>query len=109
MWAEQQRDLEEAAIDALGERVSAEDIARFGDHAVTRVSANAADAIVDFARAARVDLVVMGTHGREVVDPVGIGSVSARVVHSAPCPVLTVKRAAQSLGSPALMRSTASA
>src|ERR1043165_4314088 len=51
MWAEQQRDLQEAAIDALRERVSAEDIARFGDHAVTRVSANAADAIVDFARA----------------------------------------------------------
>lgn len=41
--------------------------------------------------AARHDLVVMGTHGRGWLAQTLLGSVAARVVRSAPCPVLTVK------------------
>lgn len=37
------------------------------------------------------DLVVMGTHGRSWLAHVLLGSVAARVVRSAPCPVLTVR------------------
>ncbi len=37
------------------------------------------------------DLVVMGTHGRSWLAHVLLGSVAARIVRHAPCPVLTVR------------------
>jgi nucleotide-binding universal stress UspA family protein len=46
--------------------------------------------IVDFAREAKVDLVVLGTHGRKGIPRALVGSVAERVVRMAPCPVLTV-------------------
>jgi nucleotide-binding universal stress UspA family protein len=49
------------------------------------------EAIVRAARAHRANLVVLGTHGRTGVARFFIGSVAARVVATAPCPVLTVK------------------
>jgi universal stress protein A len=48
------------------------------------------------ARAAKTndaDLVVMGTHGRTGVARLFLGSVAARVISTAPCPVLTVRAA----------------
>lgn len=48
------------------------------------------------ARAARTndaDLVVLGTHGRTGVARLFLGSVAARVISTAPCPVLTVRAA----------------
>jgi nucleotide-binding universal stress UspA family protein len=51
--------------------------------------------IVRFAQEGGYDLIVMGTHGRKVVARVLLGSVAARVVQTAECPVLTVKRPAQ--------------
>ena len=47
--------------------------------------------IIRFARARRVDLVVMGTHGRTGLAKLFVGSVADRVVAAAPCPVLTVR------------------
>ena len=49
-----------------------------------------ATAIVRYARAANVDLIVMGTHGRTGVSRVLLGSVAERVARTAPCPVVTV-------------------
>ncbi len=49
------------------------------------------EAIVEAARTHRADLVVMGTHGRRGAARLFLGSVAARVVASAPCPVLTVR------------------
>ncbi|HEY3820262.1 MAG TPA: universal stress protein [Polyangiaceae bacterium] len=46
--------------------------------------------IVDFAAEAKVDLIVIGTHGRRGVPRALLGSVAESVVRSAPCPVLTV-------------------
>ncbi len=37
------------------------------------------------------DLIVMGTHGRTGLAHVLIGSAAARVLRSAPCPVVTVQ------------------
>jgi nucleotide-binding universal stress UspA family protein len=48
-------------------------------------------AILDHAEAAGVDLIVMGTHGRQGVDHYLMGSVAERVVRKARAPVLTVK------------------
>jgi universal stress protein A len=47
--------------------------------------------IVEKARQARVDLIVMGTHGRAGVTHLLLGSVAERVVRMAECPVLTVR------------------
>ena len=47
--------------------------------------------IVETARTAHVDLIIMGTHGRTGLSHVLLGSVAERVVRLAPCPVLTVK------------------
>jgi len=47
--------------------------------------------IVDFAKRAHVDLIVLGTHGRTGVKHVLLGSVAERVVRHASCPVTTVR------------------
>jgi nucleotide-binding universal stress UspA family protein len=49
-----------------------------------------ADQIAHVAAARRADLVVMGTHGRTGFLRLALGSVARRVLHHAPCPVLTV-------------------
>ncbi len=47
--------------------------------------------IVSLARDEKIDLIVMGTHGRSGLAHVFMGSVAEKVVRKAPCPVLTVK------------------
>jgi len=49
------------------------------------------EAIVRAARGHRADMIVMGTHGRTGVARFFVGSVAARVVAAASCPVLTVR------------------
>ena len=46
--------------------------------------------ILEYIAAERIDLVVMGTHGRGLVGHLLLGSVAERVVQQAPVPVLTV-------------------
>ena len=50
----------------------------------------ASAAIVRAAKKNRVDLVVMGTHGRTGVQRLLMGSVADRVIRTASCPVLVV-------------------
>jgi universal stress protein A len=50
-----------------------------------------AEEIVRFVRGRRVDLIVMGTHGRAGLAKLFVGSVADRVVAAASCPVLTVR------------------
>ncbi len=52
----------------------------------------AAERIVEVARKRHVDWIVMATHGRTDSERALIGSVTERVVRSAPCPVLTAAR-----------------
>jgi nucleotide-binding universal stress UspA family protein len=53
-----------------------------------------ATAIVELANEMHADLIVMGTHGRTGLTRLLMGSVAEAVVRRAPCPVLTVKQAA---------------
>jgi nucleotide-binding universal stress UspA family protein len=46
--------------------------------------------IVTYAREHRIDLIILGTHGRTGMSRALLGSVAERVVRTAPCPVLTV-------------------
>jgi len=59
---------------------------------IVEVSDNPAEAIVDYGRDSNIDLVVMGTLGRRTAARFLIGSVAARVVRTASCPVLTVRQ-----------------
>jgi nucleotide-binding universal stress UspA family protein len=60
----------------------------------------AARDIVDFAAEQAADLIVMATHGRTGLQRFLIGSVTEKVVRSAPCPVFTVKSFGKSLVPP---------
>jgi nucleotide-binding universal stress UspA family protein len=52
---------------------------------------SAADIIVDTARDAGVELIVMPSHGRKGLNRWLLGSVTERVVRLAPCPVLVLR------------------
>ena len=57
-----------------------------------RISASPANAIVEYARSIHADVIVVGTHGRDGVSRLLMGSVAEHVVRHAPCPVLVVRR-----------------
>jgi universal stress protein A len=49
------------------------------------------DQIVKVAKSKKVDMIVIGTHGRTGLSKLIMGSVAGKVVSSANCPVLTVR------------------
>jgi len=83
--------LEVAARRQLSERLTATDLQTLGASASLEVSDDPAAAIVDYAKRARIDFIVMGTHGRQSMERLFIGSVAEHVVRHASCPVLTVR------------------
>ncbi|HTV25720.1 MAG TPA: universal stress protein [Polyangiaceae bacterium] len=87
MWEEFERRLAQARRDALA-------AGALGAQTRLLQGLTAAE-IVRFAKDEGYDLIVMGTHGRHGVARVLLGSVAARVVQTAECPVLTVRRRAQ--------------
>lgn len=54
--------------------------------------------IIEKARRAKADLIVMGTHGRTGVEHFLLGSVAEKVVRLSACPVLTVPSAKRAKG-----------
>jgi universal stress protein A len=54
--------------------------------------------IVRVARDESFDMIVLGTHGRGVLDHALFGSTTERVVRNAPCPVLTCRPPAHTKG-----------
>ena len=52
------------------------------------------EAILAFANQKEVDLIVMGTHGRQGLDRLTLGSVTEKVLRKARCPVLAVRKPA---------------
>ena len=73
------------------ERLTDEDCVALRATVTVEVSDAPADAIVDYAKASGIDLIVIGTHGRQGADRLLMGSVAERIVRTAPCPVLTVR------------------
>jgi nucleotide-binding universal stress UspA family protein len=76
---------------AVNERLTDEDRGALRARVAVKVSDDAADAIVSYARAETIDAIVLGTHGRTGVSQLLVGSVAERVVRTSPCPVLTVR------------------
>ena len=62
-------------------------------HATAAVTTHSSPAIpiVEYASTHKVDLIILGTHGRGALAHAFMGSVAERVVRMAPCPVLTVR------------------
>jgi nucleotide-binding universal stress UspA family protein len=90
-YPELQRDVEEAARRNLDAAVSDEDRKMLRARPIVITSNAPAMAIVSYAKDAKVDLIVLGTHGRGAMAHLLMGSVAERVVRTAPCPVLTVR------------------
>ncbi len=47
--------------------------------------------IIKYAKDNKIDLIVLGTHGRSALATMLLGSVAEKVIRKAPCPVLTVR------------------
>lgn len=58
----------------------------------TRLGVPAAEILDRLVEEPRIDLVVMATHGRGGVARLVMGSVTDKIVRSAPCPVLTLRQ-----------------
>jgi len=73
-------------VERLANEVSAKGVSAIG----VAVDRHPATAIIDEAKARKVDLIVMGTRGLTGIKHLALGSVADRVVRTAPCPVLTI-------------------
>jgi nucleotide-binding universal stress UspA family protein len=71
-------------------------LARLRDKGVTRCTGEVVpgypeDVILNYARSAKYDLVVIGTHGRSGFQRLWIGSVAERISRNSPIPVVLVR------------------
>ena len=87
---ELQHDVEEAARRELERAITDEDRVALRARPVIVTAVGKAASIVGYASENRIDLIVMGTHGRGAISHLLMGSVAERVVRTARCPVLTV-------------------
>ncbi len=55
------------------------------------ITGHPAQQIIQYAQDQQIDLIVIATHGHSGLASVLLGSVTDKVVHKAPCPVLTVR------------------
>jgi len=86
---------EEISGYARGElaRLAAEARERVGSVRELLVQGKPSAEIVRVARDETVDMIVLGTHGKGLLDKALFGSTTERVVRNGPCPVLTTRLA----------------
>ena len=92
-----QKQIEAAARSQLQTTVTDDDRRTMGAKAVVRTAPSIAGAINAYAAQEKIDLIVVGTHGRGAAARLLLGSVADKVVRSAPCPVLTVHEGGRDL------------
>jgi nucleotide-binding universal stress UspA family protein len=86
-----QEEVEASAASRLETLLTDEDRSQLRAHAVALTAIAPSEAIVQYAKTEGVDVIVIGTHGRNGLAHLFMGSVAERVVRLAPCPVLTVR------------------
>jgi nucleotide-binding universal stress UspA family protein len=92
----QQRHLSTAQLECIGAEVRAQ-----GQRFRTMVRGGIPSKVIsDAAKRARASLIVMGTHGRTGLAHAVIGSIAEKVVRTASCPVLTVRRPGRRVAKP---------
>jgi nucleotide-binding universal stress UspA family protein len=88
---EMQADLESAARKNLDNFVTETDRRELRAKPVLRVGHNTAKEIIEYAKEATIEVIVIGATGRGAIDRMFMGSVADKVIRRAPCPVLTVR------------------
>lgn len=83
--------LEDEAHANLASLVTEPDRSALRARLVVTVSGTPATAILGYARDESIDLVVVGTHGRQGLSHFFLGSVAEQVSRAAECPVLVVR------------------
>jgi nucleotide-binding universal stress UspA family protein len=86
-------DFQRQAVDSARKRMAAavEEFFKKFPQLETRVELGApAEKILAFVQKEKVDMIIMGAHGRAGLERVIFGSVANKVVKSASCPVLTI-------------------
>ncbi|MGO8760711.1 MAG: universal stress protein [Desulfobaccales bacterium] len=84
---------QEEAVESAKKRMAAAVQESFQDFPKleTRVDlGSAAGKILELAKKEKIDLIIMGAHGRKGLDRAIFGSVADKVVQGAPCPVMTI-------------------
>jgi nucleotide-binding universal stress UspA family protein len=87
---EMYKDIQEGARKEL-EKFGVEALSVVKDIERTVLTGVPHEEIINFAKKNKVDMIIMGTHGRKGIDRILFGSTAAQIVRFAPCPVLTVR------------------
>lgn len=83
--------IREEARARLHELAPDKDLYDFKSTVSLQLSFDVADSIHEYVNEREIDLVVMGTHGRQGLDRLMLGNVADKIVRHAPCPVMTVR------------------
>jgi nucleotide-binding universal stress UspA family protein len=86
-----QAEIDKGAETRLNAMLFDEDREKLNARATVLVSTKPWLAVVEYARAEGIDVIVVGTRGRGGVGHLVLGSVAERIVRLAPCPVLVVR------------------
>jgi nucleotide-binding universal stress UspA family protein len=84
---------QQEALDSARKRMAgaAQELAREFPQMETRVEVGSAAAkVLEVAHKEKIDLIIMGAHGRKGLDRAIFGSVADKVVQGATCPVMTI-------------------
>jgi nucleotide-binding universal stress UspA family protein len=84
---------QEEALEAAKKRMAAavaENFKKFSSLETRVLMGKPAEKILDLVKNEKIDLIVMGAHGRKGLEKVLFGSVADRVVTAATCPVVTI-------------------
>lgn len=84
------RDMEQSARSEL-EKIFIDEMRGFSNIEYKVLKGIPYEEISKFAAEQKVDLIVLGTHGRRGIDRMLFGSTAEQVVRNAPCPVLSVR------------------
>jgi nucleotide-binding universal stress UspA family protein len=91
-------DVERSANEQLEASLSPDEQAKYRVRFVNRVGAAAEEILSYLKEHPEIDLVVMATHGRGSVARLMLGSVTDKIVRTAPCPVLTIREPSSAHG-----------
>jgi nucleotide-binding universal stress UspA family protein len=86
-----QAEIERGARQELETFVTETDRRELSAICVLRISNSPAKEITEYAKAAGIDVIVVGSTGRGAIDRMLMGSVADKVLRGAPCPVLAVR------------------
>jgi len=102
-----QHELQAAARETLARVITDDDRRRLDVRTAVLTGLTPSVPLLDYAKDALVDLIIVGTHGRGAVAQFFMGSVAERLVRAAPCPVLIVRHPEREFLRPDALETTA--